>query len=416
MATITKITAREILDSRGNPTVEADLSLSDGGFGRAAVPSGASTGIHEALELRDGGKRYDGKGVQQAVDHIRTTIREEVLRKEYDQRDLDEELIKLDGTPEKKRLGANALLAVSLSFAKAQAASSKIPLWKYFNEVSGGSKPELPTPTMNILNGGKHASGSVDLQEFMIVPSARSFAERLRIGAEVYHALRSLLSEQKLSTLVGDEGGFAPHLTSNEEPLTLLVSAIERAGYKPGKDVSLATDAAASSFFTNGSYRLAAENRTASTDDLISMYGGWAKRFPLVFIEDGLAEDEWGGWQKLNAALGKKLMLVGDDLFVTNRTRLERGIQEKSANSILIKLNQIGTVTETIDVVETAHAAGFSCIVSHRSGETEDTTIAHLAVGLGTGWIKTGAPARGERTAKYNELLRIEESLEQNKN
>lgn len=411
MASIKYIASREILDSRGNPTIEADVNLSDGSFGRASVPSGASTGIHEAVELRDGGKRYGGKGVKNAVGNIIRIITPALLGKEFTQSVLDNTLIDLDRTEQKSKLGANTILAVSLAFAKSSAESKKIQLWKYFNSLSHGANPVLPVPMMNLLNGGKHASGGTDIQEFMVVPTAPTFAERLRIGTEVYHALGKILREKKLATLVGDEGGYAPTLATNEAALSLLVSAIERAGFEPGKQVSLAIDVAASGLLKNNVYQLASENKTLNANELISLYGRWIEKFPLVSIEDGLGEDEWKDWQILTAKLGKKVKLIGDDLFVTNKKRLEKGIIEKTGNSILIKLNQIGTVSETIQTVLRAREAGFSQIISHRSGETEDTAITHLAVGLGTGWIKTGAPCRGERTAKYNELLRIEEEL-----
>ncbi len=413
MKTIRSIVAREILDSRGNPTVEADLVLTGGGFGRASVPSGASTGIHEATELRDNDSgRYDGKGVQKAVSVIRNIIAPAVTGRAFDQRTLDHALILLDGTEQKKKLGANSILAVSMAFAKAHATSDSLPLWKYFNTLSGGAEPSLPIPMMNILNGGKHAPGGTDIQEFMVMPRVGSFAERLRIGTEIFHALKSLLKKQKLSTLSGDEGGFAPALPKNEDALKLLTEAISVAGYTPGKEVGLAIDVAASSFFKDGKYELASENRTVSAHELVELYEKWAREFSLVSIEDGLEEDGWSDWKVLTEKLGSKATIVGDDLFVTNVKRLNRGIKEKSANSILVKLNQIGSVTETIDVVRAAHDAGFRAIISHRSGETEDATIAHLSVGLGTGFIKAGAPCHGERTAKYNELLRIEETLE----
>lgn len=411
MYKIQSIVSREILDSRGNPTVETDVYLSDGAWGRASVPSGASTGIHEAVELRDGGARYGGKGVQNAVGNITRIITPTLLGQTLTQSVLDHILIELDGTEQKSKLGANAILAVSMAFAKAVTASNKIPLWKYFNSISQGAKVSLPIPMMNILNGGKHAAGSVDIQEFMVVPNADTFRERLRIGTEVFHTLGKILNEKKLATLVGDEGGYAPALPSNETALSLLVSAIERAGYTPGKQVSLALDVASSSLFENNTYHFASEGKNLSADELIALYKQWTEKYPLVSIEDGLAEDSWADWKKLTTLLGNRIKLVGDDLFATNPKRLERGISEKTANSILVKPNQIGTVTETISAVAIARKAGFTSIISHRSGETEDTTIAHLAVGLGAGFIKTGAPSRGERTAKYNELLRIEGSM-----
>ena len=412
MAAIKNVLAREILDSRGNPTVEADIFLSDGSLGRASVPSGASTGVHEATELRDRNQsRYGGMGVKDAVGNIVRVIAPALHGKTFSQSSLDHTLIALDGTKQKSKLGANAVLAVSMAFAKAEAASRQLPLWKYFNTLSEGAKPSLPIPMMNILNGGRHAPGSADIQEFMVMPTADSFAERLRIGTEIFHALGALLREKKLSTLVGDEGGFAPPLASNEEALSLLVEAAARAGFTPGKQVSLAIDVAASELYENGAYRFAAENKNRTAEELMALYAGWIERFPLVSIEDGLAEDAWTDWKELTARMGKRVKLVGDDLFATNPERLRKGFVEKAANAILIKLNQIGTVTETIQTMIAARKANFTSIVSHRSGETEDTTIAHLAVGLGCGFIKTGAPCRGERTAKYNELLRIEESL-----
>lgn len=412
MATIRNILAREILDSRGNPTVEADITLSDGAFGRASVPSGASTGIHEAVELRDNNQaRYGGMGVKNAVGNIIRVIAPALHGQTFSQSTLDHAMIDLDGTKQKSKLGANAILAVSMAFAKAEAESKHVPLWKYFNTLSHGAKPSLPVPMMNILNGGKHAAGSTDIQEFMVVPTADSFAERLRIGAEVFHALGNILKEKNLSTLVGNEGGFAPPLSLNEEALSLLVQAIERAGFFAGKQVSLAIDSAASELFKNGMYRFSSENKNLTAENLMGLYARWIEQYPLVSIEDGLAEDAWEDWKELTLRIGKRVALVGDDLFVTDKERLHRGITEKAGNSILIKLNQIGTVSETVETIIMAHKHRFSAIVSHRSGETEDTTIAHLAVGLGCESIKSGAPSRGERTVKYNELLRIEESL-----
>jgi enolase len=416
---IKKVWAREILDSRGNPTVEVDLHIEQKFgemdhdiLGRAAVPSGASTGSHETVELRDGDpKRYGGKGVLKAVSNVNQIISKEIESKEWDQKSLDEALIKLDGTANKGRLGANAILGVSLAFAKAAAVAEKKPLWQYFAEISDTKEPNLPIPMMNILNGGAHAKGSTDIQEFMIVPNAGSFAERLRMGAEVFHSLKKILSEKGLATTVGDEGGFAPKLGSNEAALEIIMEAIKAAGYEPGKDVSLALDVAASELYKDGKYELTIENKILTSDEMISLYENWITKYPIISIEDGFAEDDWGGWKKMVEKLGNKIQIVGDDLFVTNIERLKRGIEEKAANSILIKLNQIGTVTETIKAIQMAREAGFTSVVSHRSGETEDSTIADFVVGLGTKQIKTGSLCRGERTAKYNQLLRIEEEL-----
>jgi enolase len=413
MFTISKVIAREILDSRGNPTVEVDLTLEDGSHGRASVPSGASTGIHEAVELRDGDARFGGLGVMKAVANVNTEISNALVGQAFTQNSIDGALISLDGTDNKGRLGANAILGVSLAFAKAVAVSSKVPLYQYFANISGqDSVHTLPVPMMNILNGGKHAKGSTDIQEFMIVPvGAKSFREGLRMGAEVFHCLQKILSERGLSTSVGDEGGFAPALGSNENALAIIVEAIEKAGYKPGEDLSLAIDAAASEFYKDGKYNLAIENKTLSSTELVELYASWVEKYPIVSIEDGLGEDDWDGWQLLTEKLGQKLQLVGDDLFVTNIKRLQEGITKGVANSILIKLNQIGTLSETIAAVVMAQNAQYSAVVSHRSGETEDTTIADLVVGLGTGQIKTGSLSRSERIAKYNQLLRIEEQL-----
>src|SRR3989344_4539363 len=412
MASIKNITAREILDSRGNPTVEAEMVLSDGTIGRASVPSGASTGKYEAVELRDGNKgRYGGKGVRNAIGNIGTVIAPALIGKSFTQSVLDNTLINLDGTPNKSKLGANAILAVSLSFAHASAKSANVPLWKYFNTISYGTKVSLPTLMMNIINGGKHAPGGVDIQEFMIVPLNRSIAESLRAGAEIYHTLKRLLSEKKSSTLTGDEGGFAPALSSNEQAFELLVSAIKDAGYAPGTAAQIGIDAAASSFFYGNTYIFRSDDKKLTADELLKLYEHWSERFPLFSIEDPFAEDSWEDFKKITASLGKKIKIVGDDLFVTNSERLHKGIIEKAANAIIVKPNQIGTVTETIEVVKAAKKARFTCIASHRSGETEDVSIAHLAVGLGIGFIKTGAPASGERTAKYNELMRIEEQF-----
>jgi len=411
MSWIEAVKAREILDSRGNPTVEVEVFLSDGAWGRAAVPSGASTGAHEALELRDGDKgRYNGKGVLKAVKNVQEAIASEIIGlNALDQRGIDGLLIRLDGTPSKSRLGANAILGVSLAVAKAAAASLGVPLYRY---IGGVNACVLPVPLMNILNGGKHASDSTDLQEFMIVPAgAPSFSEALRWGAEVYHSLKKVLASKGYNTNVGDEGGFAPSLKSNEEAVELLLEAIEKAGYKPGEEIFLALDAAASEFYEDGKYVLKKEGRSLSAEEMVDFYATWVEKYPIISIEDGLAEDDWAGWQLLTQRLGDKVQLVGDDLFVTNVERLRKGIELKAANAILIKLNQIGTLTETLEAVKLARKAKWGAIISHRSGETEDVTIAHLAVATGTGQIKTGAPCRSERVAKYNELLRIEEEL-----
>ncbi len=418
---IQKIIAREILDSRGNPTVEADITLFDKSFGRAAVPSGASTGSHEAVELRDGGvakataadkKRYNGKGVLRAVENVNSIIYPKLKGKDFDQRGLDNFLITLDGTANKSKLGANAILAVSLTFAKAQAASSKMREYKYFNKISKSKGLVLPVPLMNILNGGAHAKGSTDIQEFMVVPhGAKSFREALRYGAEVFHALKKILSERGLATTVGDEGGFAPKLGQNSMALDLVVEAIKKAGFKPGQEISIALDVAATELYKDGKYVLSIENKTLTSKEMIDLYESWIKKYPIISIEDGLAEDDWAGYKQFTKRLGKKIQIVGDDLFVTNIERLKKGIEDLSANSILIKLNQIGTVSETIDAIKMAEKAKFTSIVSHRSGETEDVTIAQFAVGLGVGQIKTGSLCRSDRVAKYNELLRIEEEL-----
>ena len=411
-ATIQKIHAREILDSRGNPTVEVDVLLSNGRFGRAAVPSGASKGEHEALELRDGAKeRYAGKGVQQAVRNVNQTIARALRGKRIAPQDeIDRLLLSLDGTDNKRVLVANSLLGVSLACAKAAADASGVPLYRYL----GGAKAKvLPIPLMNILNGGQHADNNVDLQEFMIVPvGAPAFSEALRWGVEVFHHLKSILKEKRLSTAVGDEGGFAPDLASNEEALKLILQAIEKAGYRPGKDLAIALDPASTSFYEEGSYLLRGEGGSLkSADAMIALYEKWIKDYPILSIEDGLAEDDWEGWKRFTERLGKKVQLVGDDLFVTNVKRLREGIEKGVANSILIKVNQIGTLTETLETMALARKHGYTTVVSHRSGETEDTTIAHLAVATNAGQIKTGSLCRSERIAKYNELLRIEETL-----
>jgi len=413
MAKINKIKAREILDSRGNPTVEADLTLDDGSFGRAAVPSGASTGSYEAHELRDGGSRYGGKGVEKAVANIESKISKALVGKDLSQDKLDRTMIELDGTENKEKLGANAILGVSMAFAKASALSQKIPLYKYFHQIAKTGLPiQLPVPLMNILNGGKHAEKSTDFQEFMILPvGAPNFKEALRYGAETFHALKAILSAKGLSTAVGDEGGFAPELSSNEAAIELILEASEKAGYQAGTDIVLAIDAAASELYSGNTYHLKMEKKMITSSGMIDVYKEWSSKYPIVSIEDGLAEDDWTGFTELTARLGRELQIVGDDLFVTNIKRLEEGIEKKAANSILIKLNQIGTVTETIEAIKMALAADYSAIVSHRSGETEDTTIADLVVGLGTGQIKAGSLSRSERICKYNQLLRIEEEL-----
>ncbi len=410
---IEDIKAREILDSRGNPTVEVEVYLSGGAFGRAAVPSGASTGVHEAVELRDGDKsRFGGKGVLKAVENVNTIIADEILGWDaLDQVEIDNFLIGLDGTENKSRLGANAILGVSLAVAHAAANALGIPLYRYLGGVYAHI---LPVPMMNILNGGKHAVDSADLQEFMIVPAgAASFAEALRWGSETYHALKSVLKSRGYATNVGDEGGFAPSLKSNAEAVEVIVEAIEAAGYKPGKDIYIALDPAASEFYDaeRKLYVLKKEGKELTGEEMVDFYADWIEKYPIISLEDGLAEDDWENWKILNEKLGGKVQLVGDDIFVTNVERIKRGIDEKTANSVLIKLNQIGTLTETIDAIELARKAGWTCVVSHRSGETEDTTIADFVVAMGTGQIKTGAPARGERVAKYNQLLRIEEDL-----
>lgn len=415
MAKITDLIGREILDSRGNPTIEVDLELDHKFFGRAAVPSGASTGSYEAVELRDGDEnRYNGKGVLKAVENVNIIITDNVLDKDFaTQTELDEFLIKLDGTKNKATLGANAILGVSLSFAKAQAQAQELTLDEYFAEIAGNENPtKLPVPMMNILNGGAHAENSTDLQEFMIMPvGAPSFHEALRYGAEVFHALKKILAEKGLNTSVGDEGGFAPSLANNEAALEIIMEAIKKAGYEPGKDIFIAIDAAATELFKNNKYELKTENKNLTSAEMVDLYEAWVDKYPIISIEDGLAEDDWDGYKLMTEKLGKKVQIVGDDLFVTNIERLEKGIKEKVTNSILIKLNQIGTVTETIKAIKMANEAGYTAVVSHRSGETEDTTIADFVVGLGTGQIKTGSLCRSERTAKYNQLLRIEEEL-----
>jgi enolase len=411
LTTIEEVTAHEILDSRGNPTVQVEVLLMGGARGIASVPSGASTGAHEAVELRDGDKsRYGGKGVLNAVSNVQDAISDALVGLDAtDQTMLDDVMISLDGTPNKAKLGANAILGVSLAIAKAAANAYSLPLYRYLGGVSAHT---LPVPMMNILNGGKHADNSTDMQEYMILPvGAPSFREALRMGAEVYQALKKVIHGRKLNTNVGDEGGFAPSLGSNREALELIVDAIQAAGYKPGVDIFLGMDPASTEFYNNGKYELAREGRTLTSNEMIDLYEQWMNEYPLISIEDGLAEDDWEGWALLRQRLGNRIQLVGDDLFVTNTERLKRGISERSANSILIKLNQIGTLTETLEAIETAKEASFSAVVSHRSGETEDTTIADLVVATNAGQIKTGAPARSERVAKYNRLLLIEDEL-----
>jgi enolase len=404
------VTAREILDSRGNPTVEVELVLDDGSVGRAAVPSGASTGAFEAVELRDGDARYGGKGVLKAVAGVEDRIADEIVGFEAsEQRLLDQKLIELDGTPDKSSIGANAILGVSLAAARAAAESAGLPLFRY---VGGSTAHLLPVPMMNILNGGAHADTSVDIQEFMIAPvGAPTFQEAVRWGAEVYHALKAVLKERRLATSVGDEGGFAPDLAHNREALDLIIVAIEAAGFRPGQDIGLALDAAATEFFSAEGGTYSFEGQSRSGESMLSYYTELVDNYPIVSIEDPLAEDDWSGWQALTRALGDRVQIVGDDLFVTNPERLARGVREGSANALLVKVNQIGTLTETLDAVALAHRSSFRTMMSHRSGETEDTTIADLAVALDCGQIKTGAPSRSERVAKYNQLMRIEELL-----
>ena len=410
MSSIEHVIGREVLDSRGNPTVEAEVWLDSGARGRAIAPSGASTGIREAVELRDGGERFSGKGVLRAVANVNGEIADAVGGLDaLDQRAVDYAMIDLDGTPDKGRLGANAILAVSLASAKAVADDLEIPLYR---SIGGANAHALPVPMLNVLNGGAHANNSIDFQEFMVMPvGAASFGEALRWGTETYQALRSILHERGMSTAVGDEGGFAPDLPQNEDAITLLLEAIERAGRVPGDEVALALDPATSELWDDGAYVLAGEDRTLSSAELVDYWVALADRYPIVSIEDGMAEEDWDGWAALTKALGGRVQLVGDDIFVTNAEILERGIREGVANSILVKLNQIGTLTETLDTVALATGAAYSAVISHRSGETEDTTIADLAVAVNAGQIKTGAPARSDRVAKYNQLLRIEEDL-----
>jgi enolase len=410
VSSIVDVSAREVLDSRGNPTVEVDVELLSGARGRAAVPSGASTGAHEAVELRDGGDRYGGKGVQQAVGHVNGEIAEAVMGLEaLDQRELDRTLVDLDGTDNKARLGANALLGVSLAVAKAGADECDLPLYRY---VGGTNAAVLPLPCMNVLNGGAHAESNVDLQEFMLAPvGAAGFAEALRMGVETYHVLKGLLSDRGLNTALGDEGGFAPNLPSNEDAVKLLVQAIETAGYDVGTEIAIAIDAASTEVYADGVYDLAGEGRKFTSAEFADYLADLCDRYPIVSIEDGMAEDDWDGWAALTRALGDRVQLVGDDLFVTNPQRFGRGIAAGVANSILVKVNQIGTLTETLDTMELGRRHGYTAMMSHRSGETEDVTIADLAVATGCGQIKTGAPARSDRVAKYNQLLRIEAGL-----
>jgi enolase len=414
MAKIVKVMGREILDSRGNPTVEADIRLDDGSIGRAAVPSGASTGEHEAIELRDGEKtRYQGKGTRKAVQHVNSEIATAIKGMDATrQAEIDRKMIQLDGTPNKGRLGANAILAVSMAVARAAAISKKIPLYRF---LGGDSASLLPVPMMNILNGGVHADNSVDFQEFMIAPfGAPDFADALRMGAEVFHTLKSVLKKKGYSTAVGDEGGFAPNLKSNDEAPETILEAITQAGYRPGTDIGLALDPASSEFFdsTKGKYIFKKSDKSErQSDQMVEFWSNWVRQYPILSIEDGMAEDDWKGWKLLTDTLGKKIQLVGDDLFVTNTERLARGIREGIANSILIKVNQIGTLTETLEAMRMAKEADYTCVVSHRSGETEDTFIADLVVATGAGQIKTGSASRTDRVAKYNQLLRIEEEL-----
>ncbi len=410
MTAIVDIYAREILDSRGNPTIEVDVTLEDGSAGRAAVPSGASTGAHEAHELRDGGERYGGKGVQKAVAAVNGEIFDALSGFDAEEQpDIDETLIALDGTENKSRLGANALLGVSLATAKAAAEASALPLYRY---VGGVQARVLPAPMMNIVNGGAHADNPIDIQEFMIMPLvADSFSEALRMGTEVFHTLKKGLKDAGHNTNVGDEGGFAPNLKSTDAALGFIMSAIEKAGYKPGEEIFIALDAASTEFYKNGKYELAGEGKSLGSDAMAQYLADLVSRYPIVSIEDGMAEDDWDGWRTLTELTGDKCQLVGDDLFVTNETRLRKGIETGCANSILVKVNQIGTLTETLGAVETAHRAGYTAVMSHRSGETEDATIADLAVATNCGQIKTGSLARSDRLAKYNQLLRIEEEL-----
>ena len=413
MSKISNVAAREVLDSRGNPTVEVDVTLASGATGRAIVPSGASTGAHEATELRDGGTRFKGKGVLNAVANVNSEIKTALVGSDpSDQAAIDNALCELDGTPNKSRLGANAILGASLATAHASAAERKLPL---FASIGGNDACVLPVPMMNVLNGGVHADNNVDLQEFMIMPiGASSFSEGLRWGVETYHTLKSLLHDRKLATAVGDEGGFAPNLASNEDAIAILVDAIEAAGFKPGIDISIALDPAMTELYKDGKYHLAGEGQVFTSDQLVAWWTTLVNKYPIVSIEDGMAEDDWSGWSSLTTALGSRVQLVGDDLFVTNVKRLQRGIDENVANSVLIKVNQIGTLTETLNTISLARNNQYTSVMSHRSGETEDSTIADLAVATNCGQIKTGAPARSDRVAKYNQLLRIEQRLGSN--
>ena len=415
MATISKIIAREILDSRGNPTIEADVELSDGAFARAAAPSGASTGSLEALELRDGDKsKYLGKGVQKAVANANGAIAEALQGKDAsDQRAIDKIMLDLDGTENKSKLGANAILAVSLAVAKAAAVSQNKPLYQYFSELFGNSgNYSMPVPQMNIINGGEHADNSIDFQEFMILPTGLpTFSDALRAGAEVFHALKKVLHDKGLSTAVGDEGGFAPNLESNEAAVTVLMEAIENAGYKPGEDIMIGLDVASTEFYKDGQYILEAEGKSLNSEEFAEYLENWVRKYPIITIEDGMAEDDWDGWSDLTSRVGSDIQLTGDDLFVTNTKILKKGIEKGVANSILIKFNQIGSLSETLDAIKMAHDAGYKATISHRSGETEDTTIADLAVATAAGQIKTGSLCRSDRVAKYNQLLRIEQEL-----
>jgi len=414
MHKITNILGREILDSRGNPTVEVDLTLADGSFGRSAVPSGASTGSYEAVELRDGDEaRYGGKGVSKAVNNVNNELAGALIGQEFDQKSLDQKMIEIDGTDNKGRLGANAILGISMAFAHASAKAEGKPLYQYFHDIADlGDEMRLPVPMMNVLNGGQHAENSTDIQEFMIMPiGANSFREALRYGSETFHALKKILKAKGLNTSVGDEGGYAPSLPSNSAAIDVILEAIQKAGYTPGQDIAIAIDGAASEFYADGKYNLKTENRVLSSGEMVAFYEEWVNKYPIVSIEDGLAEDDWTGYQLLTEKISGRTQLVGDDLFVTNVKRLQTGIEKKACNSILIKLNQIGTVTETIEAIRLAKSAGYTAVISHRSGETEDTTISDLVVGLGTGQIKTGSLCRSERIAKYNQLLRIEEEL-----
>ncbi|MDB5052790.1 MAG: eno [Bacilli bacterium] len=411
MTIISDVYAREVLDSRGNPTVEVEVYLESGGFGRAIVPSGASTGAYEAVELRDGDKsRYLGKGVLKAVENVNEIIAPEVIGLDaLDQVGIDHKMIELDGTPNKAKLGANAILAVSMAVARAAADALDIPLYVY---LGGFNAKTLPVPMMNIINGGEHADNNIDVQEFMVIPvGAASFKEALRTGAEIFHSLKGVLKEKGLNTAVGDEGGFAPNLSSNEEAITTIISAIEKAGYKPGVDVFLGMDVASTEFYKDGKYHLAGEGKSYTSAEFVDFLANWADKYPIISIEDGCSEDDWEGWKLLTERLGDKIQLVGDDLFVTNTERLSTGIEKGIGNSILVKVNQIGTLTETFDAIEMAKRAGYTAVISHRSGESEDSTIADIAVATNAGQIKTGAPSRTDRVAKYNQLLRIEDEL-----